>query len=543
MGAVIGTIFKAIWAIVQIAWSNIQNYIIPAVVLIWNVISSNFQRIWSIASTVFNAVKTVIVNVWGQIKQVIGTIVSVVSVVVSTFQRIYSAIGDKVTAAINFVKSFPRRSSASSRTPPPCSSARAPTSSADCSRGICNKASEITDTIRTWITDKIPAKVRELMGIASPAKVMIPLGANIVDGVIVGIRSSSEALSSALGASFNPRPSSPRSESNRDSLLAAVDKSIKAVEKKYAKNAKKKKSKTNALNSAKATLNAMAANTIAFVNEQSVQLNAAATQVDTYRAALAKAQEDRATKTAERIQSVRTRATSRRSSAKAPTSTPCSRVSAKAATTAENFNADFTTAIGRGISQQTINELVAGGAGSQAKVAKILANATDEQLATIKAQQDRLGVAGQRFAEIGNKYFAEAGQQTADGLVSGLEAELPRAIAVAEQLATSMVNAVKAKLGIKSPSRVFAAIGDNIAQGVTLGIERSGADTLDAVTGIVAAPALAARNFQLSGAGSGAQIGSGATNNFYIEAAPNIPTEEQIMAAQRRAELLQQVAI
>lgn len=543
MGAVIGTIFKAIWAIVQIAWSNIQNYIIPAVVLIWNVISSNFQRIWSIASTVFNAVKTVIVNVWGQIKQVIGTIVSVVSVVVSTFQRIYSAIRDKVTAAINFVKSFPAKIIGFFKNAATMLISAGANIVGGLLQGIRNKASEITDTIRTWITDKIPAKVRELMGIASPAKVMIPLGANIVDGVIVGIRSSSEALSSALGASFNPPTLISSIESNRDSLLAAVDKSIKAVEKKYAKNAKKKKSKTNALNSQKATLNAMAANTIAFVNEQSVQLNAAATQVDTYRAALAKAQEDRATKTAERIQSVKDQGNLSTILGEGTNVNTLLKGLGKAATTAENFNADFTTAIGRGISQQTINELVAGGAGSQAKVAKILANATDEQLATIKAQQDRLGVAGQRFAEIGNKYFAEAGQQTADGLVSGLEAELPRAIAVAEQLATSMVNAVKAKLGIKSPSRVFAAIGDNIAQGVTLGIERSGADTLDAVTGIVAAPALAARNFQLSGAGSGAQIGSGATNNFYIEAAPNIPTEEQIMAAQRRAELLQQVAI
>lgn len=545
MGTVLGVIFKAIAAVVQIAWSNIQNYIIPAVVLIWNIVRSNFQRIWSIASTVFNAVKTVIVNVWGQIKQVIGTIVSVVSVVVSTFTRIYNAIKEKITAAINFVRSFPSKILGFFKGAASMLIRSGSDIVGGLLQGIRDRASAVLETVKTFITDKIPAAVKKLMGIESPAKVMIPLGRNITEGVAVGIRAGSSELSAALGASFNPPTLISSIESSRDKLVAAVDKSIKAVEKKFAKNAKKKASKTEALNSQKAMLNSMAASTIAFVNQQSVALDAAAKKVDQYREALAKAQEDRATKTGERVQSVKDTGNLSNLLGSGSNVNTIIKGLTKAATTAATFNDNLTTAISRGVSQQTINELVAGGVGSQAQVAKALANASDEQLAAVKEQQAKLGVAGQRFAEIGNQYFAEAGQQTANGLIAGLEAELPRAIAAAETLANSMVAAVKKQLGIKSPSTVFAAIGDNIAQGVTVGVQRSGADTLDAITGLVEAPALASRAIgSVSASAAGALPASGgSTNIFNVTAAPNVPTEEQIMAVQRRAELLQQVAI
>lgn len=536
------TVYKAIFTT---SWDVIKTVVTAVVGFIRTYIVTYFTIIKTVSTVIFNAVKTVITTAWNAIKAVISTIASVVGVVVSTFQRIYNAVKDKITAAINVVRSFPSKILGFFKGAASMLIRSGSDIVGGLLQGIRDRASAVLETVKTFITDKIPAAVKKLMGIESPAKVMIPLGRNITEGVAVGIRAGSSELSAALGASFNPPTLISSIESSRDKLVAAVDKSIKAVEKKFAKNAKKKASKTEALNSQKAMLNSMAASTIAFVNQQSVALDAAAKKVDQYREALAKAQEDRATKTGERVQSVKDTGNLSNLLGSGSNVNTIIKGLTKAATTAATFNDNLTTAISRGVSQQTINELVAGGVGSQAQVAKALANASDEQLAAVKEQQAKLGVAGQRFAEIGNQYFAEAGQQTANGLIAGLEAELPRAIAAAETLANSMVAAVKKQLGIKSPSTVFAAIGDNIAQGVTVGVQRSGADTLDAITGLVEAPALASRAIGLvSASAAGALPASGgSTNIFNVTAAPNVPTEEQIMAVQRRAELLQQVAI
>jgi len=68
------------------------------------------------------------------------------------------------------------------------------------------------------------------------------------------------------------------------------------------------------------------------------------------------------------------------------------------------------------------------------------------------------------------KELYQAGVDSAAGLVNGLAAKSSALKAAAERLATQLTDAVKAKLGIRSPSRVFAGIGNNIGQGLADGI-------------------------------------------------------------------------
>jgi phage-related minor tail protein len=64
----------------------------------------------------------------------------------------------------------------------------------------------------------------------------------------------------------------------------------------------------------------------------------------------------------------------------------------------------------------------------------------------------------------------QAGVDAATGLVNGLSSKSKKLTQAAEHLADQLTAAVKKKLGIKSPSRVFAGIGNNIGQGLADGI-------------------------------------------------------------------------
>ena len=68
--------------------------------------------------------------------------------------------------------------------------------------------------------------------------------------------------------------------------------------------------------------------------------------------------------------------------------------------------------------------------------------------------------------------FKDIGKNMIDGLVSGMKSMLSSALKSVGSIFTSIVDGVKGVLGIHSPSRVFAGIGQNMALGLGQGFER-----------------------------------------------------------------------
>jgi len=66
--------------------------------------------------------------------------------------------------------------------------------------------------------------------------------------------------------------------------------------------------------------------------------------------------------------------------------------------------------------------------------------------------------------------FVTAGADMVAGLVKGILSGGASVINAAKQIAQSAVNAAKSVLGIASPSKVFAAIGDNTGAGFVQGV-------------------------------------------------------------------------
>lgn len=65
--------------------------------------------------------------------------------------------------------------------------------------GIKSMAGSLVSAIKESVTDKIPGFVKDAMGIASPSKVMLGIGADIMRGLVKGIEKGEVSLSKVLG--------------------------------------------------------------------------------------------------------------------------------------------------------------------------------------------------------------------------------------------------------------------------------------------------------------------------------------------------------
>jgi hypothetical protein len=108
-----------------------------------------------------------------------------------------------------------------------------------------------------------------------------------------------------------------------------------------------------------------------------------------------------------------------------------------------------------------------------------------------------------------SKRYFDSGVAAAEGLVKGLEAQAANLDKAAIRLANELVKAVKKALGIKSPSRVFAGIGDATVKGLGIGLDetyvkRQGAQVASALEQGFGTPALDA--YARAGSGGGSTV-------------------------------------
>ena len=140
----------------------------------------------------------------------------------------------------------------------------------------------------------------------------------------------------------------------------------------------------------------------------------------------------------------------------------------------------------------------------------------DGEYETHKAITDMMDTAKAYGADISQ----ELGWGINDGFVKGLRDTKWKVEQEATHVMTSAVNAAKKEAGIKSPSRVFMEIGENLTKGLTIGIDDGAQSAIDATTammkGISGAASGAIGNIGLGllGAGAGALTANPAGNTI-----------------------------
>ena len=147
--------------------------------------------------------------------------------------------------------------------------------------------------------------------------------------------------------------------------------------------------------------------------------------------------------------------------------------------------------------------------------------------------------------------FVAAGAQLIWGLITGIIGAIPQLIAAIVNGIGQAIDAGKALLGISSPSKVFMEIGDNVVEGMALGITQNSAKPTDAITSMtkgLMATATSARGLgmmpslisPLSSFDSMMGMGNGGSQTVNYYAAPNqsIDAERALFQAMQRAKVI-----
>ena len=128
-------------------------------------------------------------------------------------------------------------------------------------------------------------------------------------------------------------------------------------------------------------------------------------------------------------------------------------------------------------SLKSIQALVAGGA---------------EAVKQIASLQGKLAKAGSSLGDFAGANFYRTGKQVANGLVDGLESQIARLEKAGTRIGDALVRAVKKRLDIHSPSRVFRdQVGLMVGAGVAEGVDRSKARVERAMKDLVPVPDVA----------------------------------------------------
>ncbi|MFE4548276.1 phage tail tape measure protein [Streptomyces sp. NPDC056785] len=125
----------------------------------------------------------------------------------------------------------------------------------------------------------------------------------------------------------------------------------------------------------------------------------------------------------------------------------------------------------KGVRSDLIAQIAQAGVAGGSSAAAALANANAGQVRQINSQQAALvKAAGQAGTTAGDAMYG-AGIHAAQGLVKGLQSQQKAIEAQMMRIAKGMSKSIRAALGIKSPSRVMALVGQYTAQGLIKGVD------------------------------------------------------------------------
>lgn len=136
-----------------------------------------------------------------------------------------------------------------------------------------------------------------------------------------------------------------------------------------------------------------------------------------------------------------------------------------------------------GLNDETYKDLLSQGTSALPFVTDLL-NGGQDQIDEVNRLNEELDNLGSSMGKTASTALYQAAVDSAAGIVKGLENQQAAIEKQMDKIADSMVRAIKKRLGIKSPSRVFAEVGAYSAQGLTRGLEQNANQVADASASI-----------------------------------------------------------
>lgn len=130
-----------------------------------------------------------------------------------------------------------------------------------------------------------------------------------------------------------------------------------------------------------------------------------------------------------------------------------------------------------GLNDESYKDLLAAGPAALPFVQELLAGGK-VSIDEINRLGKELDSVGSNIGKSASTALYQAGVDAAAGLVKGLQNQQKAIEIQMDKIADAMVKAIKKKLGIKSPSRVFAEMGSYSAKGLADGLDKSAIDVI-----------------------------------------------------------------
>lgn len=473
-----------------------------------------FPYIRTIVQVVFSAVAAYARTYWKVVSTVVRAAIGAVRAAVNGMRAIVGAVAAIWSGAVGAVRAGVARAVAAARAIKgkivgAFSGARSWLVSAG--RNILDGLTAGIDAAKRWVqakiesvADMIPGWLKKKLGIASPAKRMIPLGRFVSQGLAVGISDGASTVKANLTKLVTQ-------------MKRAIDESA-VLKKARAGASKATRARIAAFNEdVKREIAAQKKAVDRYARSLDLWAKRVDMQVSKLRS-MRKAAADLKTSTAESIRGELDLGSlvSDEPGAKAPTFQQVSAQVSQLAARARVFAAKIRAMAKKGIPAGLIQEVAGLGTQKGIAVANALLSGTRQQ--TRKLQADYAGISssanqvGQSLADA----LYGPGIRAQEGLIKGLLAGKGLSNA-ARQLARKLTKSVKKELGIRSPSRVFRdEVGAMLPAGVVKGVE-SGQGAVDsAVASMVRTPTpgLSARVF---GAGVAASAPASTARPIYAD--------------------------
>jgi len=202
--AVIVANWDKIVAVTSAVWSNVIGWLSSA----WDGIKAKAAAVWGAILTWLGANWPLVVGI---ITGPVGLIIALVAKnwdtvkekTSSAWQAVKDAVVVGINTAVDFVKGMPGRVVAALGNLGSTLRSAGVDLIAGFIAGVTSKASSIVTTIRDTITDKLPAFVKEALGIHSPSRVFAELGRHTAEGMAVGIAAGARSVYGELGKLTN----------------------------------------------------------------------------------------------------------------------------------------------------------------------------------------------------------------------------------------------------------------------------------------------------------------------------------------------------
>jgi phage-related minor tail protein len=308
--------------------------------------------------------------------------------------------------------------------------------------GITSLGSYVASRVKSFVTDHIPNSIKKVLGIASPSKVTKELGKWAGMGLVVGmtgtaakVKSTAKKIADAIHKAIKGSSGKTKSALKKLSdVISADNKKLLGLAKtrdKIAARLKAAQTKLSDLKKAKADYAANIKNNIigssGFMSTDDGSTVSTGSILDKLKTAAIKAQK---------------------------------------------FAQNLAALKAKGVSTALIDQIAQQGVEGGSEAAAALASGTPEQIKAINDQQAKLASAATKAGSVASKAMYDNGINAAKGLVKGLTKQKKAIEKTMLDIAKSMVKAIKKALGIKSPSKVMAKIGDWTAEGFIRAIHK-----------------------------------------------------------------------